>query len=281
LTSARSACSRHYCERPGDDITTPPPSPSAGWDLIPLAEQFVNHDQFRPDPSAELAGKRFQLQFEGGPNVTVDLLDPRRLSWRSDGESIWGESGTADYEAVTIRPGIYAVTVSRLDQNSSALVVLDRGKRRALVNLTTFLGSDGAIREATSVFQAGVDEPLRSPFMPTTELIGKRVAHRYSTTHVFEHIYLNPNTYAFQGLEGPEAGVADVDRADYWKLAEQLYLFSWHERAQPFNGAVVIDLEGGRATGRLVGWDAEGRRTLQVRTGSRATLLSVTTYEGI
>ena len=262
-------------------ITTPPPSPPTGSDLIPLAEQFVNHDEFRPDTSGELAGMQVRLQFQGGPTVSVRVRGRRRLTWSAEGSFIWGESGNADYEAVAVRPGIFAITVARLDQDSSALVVLDRNARRALVNLTTFVERDGAIVELTSAFQAGLDEPLRDPFLPTTELVGKRVAHRYSTTHAFEHIYLNPNTYAFQGLEGPEAGVADVDRADYWKLGEHLYLFSWHERAQPFNGAVVIDLERGRATGRLVGWDAKSRRTLQIRTGSRITLLSVTSYEGV
>jgi len=265
----------------GVPITTPPPAPSSGSDLIPLAEQFVNHDEFRPDPSGELAGIQTRLHFQAGPTVSVHLHDRRRLSWSTDASLIWGESGTADYEAAAIRPGIFAITVARLDQNSSALVVLDRNARRALVNLTTFVERDGAMVELTSAFQAGLDEPLRDPFLPTTELVGKRVAHRYSTTHAFEHIYLNPNTYAFQGLEGPEAGVADVDRADYWKLGEQLYLFSWHERAQPFNGAVVIDLERGRATGRLVGWDAKSGRTLQIRTGSRTTVLSITSYEGV
>ncbi len=259
----------------------PPPSPAPGWVLIPLGEQFANHDEFQPRPSDALAGLTAQLRFRSGPTVTVEVVDERRLCWTADDKVIWGESGTEVYEAVSVRDGIFAITVSRLEENSSALIVLDRNDRRALVNLTTFVERDGNMVELTTVFQAGLDGPLRDQFMPTTELIGKRVAHRYSTTHAFEHIYLNPNTYAFQGLEGPEAGVADVDRADYWKLGDQLYLFSWHERAQPFNGAVVIDLKGGRATGRLVGWEAERCRTLQIRTGSRTTVLSVTSYEDV
>jgi hypothetical protein len=137
------------------------------------------------------------------------------------------------------------------------------------------------MREVTTVFQAGVGRPLAEPFVRTEELIGKRVAHRYSTTHVFEHLYLNPNTYAFQGLAGPEAGVTEVDPADYWKLGSELYLLSWHERSQPFNGAVVVDLAERRATGRLVGWDAIGSQTLQARTGSHVTLLSETRYEDL
>ncbi|MFN8201240.1 MAG: MoaF C-terminal domain-containing protein [Solirubrobacteraceae bacterium] len=80
---------------------------------------------------------------------------------------------------------------------------------------------------------------------------------------------------------GAEAGVADVDYTDAYKLADRLYLFSWHERAQPFNGAIVLDLEAGRAAGRLFGWEAQTARALQIRTGSIATLLNETTYEGL
>lgn len=256
----------------------PRPRPSDSWELIPLSEQFANHDEFRPHPTGELAATALALRFADGPVVRVEFEDETRLTWSADAPTAWGCTGAEQYEAVRVRDGVFALTVARLHEDTSALVVLDKPRQRALLNLTTFAKLDAEVSERTAFFQAGLDAALAAPFERTTELVGKRVAHRYSTTHVFEHIYLNPNTYAFQGLAGPEAGVADVDRADYWKLGEQLYLLSWHERAQPFNGAVVIDLIGGRATGRLVGWDSGTSRTLQVRTGSLATLLSTTTY---
>jgi hypothetical protein len=260
---------------------TPPPRATDSWDVIPLAEQFRNHDEFRPEPTAELAGLSLVLQFASGIPVEVEIDGPTSLRWRTPSPTPWGSAGAEHYEAARVRDGIFAATTARLEENTSALIIVDLPGARALVNMTSFERVDGTMTEGTSVSQAGINGPLAAPFQPTTELVGKRVAHRYSATHVFEHIYLNPNTYAFQGLAGPEAGVADVDRADYWKLGDQLYLFSWHERAQPFNGAVVIDLAAGQATGRLVGWDETGRQTLQVRTGSIATLLSTTTYESV
>lgn len=260
---------------------TPAPSAPTSWDVVPLAEVFANHDEFQPAPSDDLVGERFELRFEGGPTLAVTVDDPGRVHWSSDRGLPWGEEGEAEYEAVLVRDGIYAVTVSRLDENMSALLALDRAEGRILANLTSFVAVDGAIQEQTTFLQGGIDAPLERPFVRTGELVGKRVAHRYSTTHVFEHIYLNPGTYAFQGLAGPEAGFAAIDPADYWKLRDDLYLFSWHERLRPFNGAVVTDMAAGRATGRLVGWDEEHDRTLQVRTGSEASLLSVTTYGGV
>jgi hypothetical protein len=262
-------------------VTMPPPRKSDSWELIPLSEQLANHDEYRPPATDELAGTSLELHFQDGPVIQVAFRDSSQLQWESSSPTLWGKSGQEPYEAVAVRFGVYAITVPRLDRNSSGLLVVDQLGRRALLNLTSFSEVQGDVAELTTVFQAGIAGPLREPFEPTTELVGKRVAHCYSSTHAFEHIYLNPNTYAFQGLEGPEAGVADVDRADYWKLGDQLYLLSWHERAQPFNGAVVLDLDGGRATGRLVGWERESGRTLQARTGSIATLLSTTEYGGI
>lgn len=262
-------------------IVFPPPAPASGPELIPLTDQFRNHDEFRLPLSDGLAGVELRLEFRDGPGVDVEFLDVRRLRWQSLGGLEWGSAGVDEYEAVHFREGVYVVTVARLPESASALIVLDRGARRAFVNLTRFVERDGAVHERTFVHQAGIDAPLKRPVPRTVELVGMRLAHRYSSTHVFEHVYLNPNTYAFQCLAGPEAGCADVAPADYWKLGTQLYLLSWHERLQPFNGAVVIDLVAGRAAGRLVGWDAGTNQALQVRTGSVATVLSTTSYEEV
>lgn len=261
-------------------MTMPPPAPST-WRVLPLPELFANHDEFRPPTTDELAGLELRLHFEHGPRLDVEVETETRLRWHSDDSLPWGTDGVEEYEAVVLRDGLYAVTVARLESNASALVVLDRGRERALVNFTTFDEIDGEVQEQTRFLEAGVDGPLREPFSRTGELVGKRVAQRYSTTHVFEHIYLNPNTYAFQGLAGPEAGIAAADPADYWKLGENVYLLSWHERMRPFNGAVVVDLATSRSIGRLVGWDEIQGRTMHIRTGSTSTLLSVTSYDGI
>jgi hypothetical protein len=255
--------------------------PTIATDVIPLSEQFDNHDAYRPEPTGALAGRSLVLHMKDGSAIDVRFDDASSLSWSSDAEQLWGSSGEDAYEAIELRPDVYLVVVARLEQRTSLLAVLDLAHARAILNLTRLVdGGDGVV-EVTTFGQAGVGGPTGELFERTGELVGKRVHHRYSDTHAFEHIYLSPRTYAYQGLEGPEAGIADVDLTDAYKLAERLYLFSWHERAQPFNGAIVLDLEAGRATGRLFGWEQETERALQIRTGSIATLLNETTYEGL
>jgi hypothetical protein len=254
------------------------PSPSP-WDLdgpealIPLPEQFANHDEYRPPANDGLAGRTLALHVDGAI-VEVAFLDAGRLCW-----STAQDAGEDDYEAVAVRDGVWAITVARLAERASALVVLDERARRGLANITRFVGEP--VREVTTYHQVGIGGPPPRPIDPTDDLVGRRVAHRYSSTHLFEHTYLNPNSYVFQGLAGPEAGVSDLDRADYYRLGTDLYVFSWHERMQPFNGAVVLDFAAGRATGRLAGWDKVAQRVLQVRTGSEMTVLSVIDYGSI
>jgi hypothetical protein len=258
------------------------PSPSP-WDLdgpealIPLPEQFANHDEYRPPATAALAGRTFDLDVDG-VEVAVTFPDAARLRW-----STAADGGEDAYEAVAVRDGVWAVTVARLADGVSALVVLDEHAGRGLANVTRFsrAGAGARVREITTYHQVGIGGPPSARIAPTEELVGRRVAHRYSSTHLFEHTYLNPNSYVFQGLAGPEAGVSDLDRADYYKLGTDLYLFSWHERMQPFNGAVVLDFASGRATGRLVGHDAGSDAVLQVRTGSEMTVLSTIDYRSI
>jgi hypothetical protein len=259
------------------------PEPTIATDVIPLSEQFANHDAYRPEPTDALAGRTLTLHLKDGSTVAVRFDDAATLRWESGAEQLWGRGGSDAYEAIELRPDLYLVVVGRLEQRTSLLAVVDLAHARVLLNLTRLVddgGGDG-MREVTTFGQAGLGAPIAERFDRTHELVGKRVHHRYSDTHAFEHIYLSHRTYAYQGLEGPEAGIADVDYTDAYKLADQLWLFSWHERAQPFNGAVVLDLAAGRATGRLFGWEAQTGQALQIRTGSIATLLNETTYAGL
>jgi hypothetical protein len=251
------------------------------FDLVPLSEQFDNHDEYSESPSASLAGETFSLDVDELGKLRVSFVDETQLGWNLvRPESQLG--GTDEYENIDLRPGLHLIAVSRIADRMSALCVLDTIGKRAIGNLTTFEGKKQQIRENTRFFHGTFsDAPAAQRFQRTDELVGKRLHHRYSSTHAYEHIYLNSNVYVFHCLEGPEAGQADVDRTDTFKLADQLYLLSWHERSQPFNGAVVIDLAAGRANGRLFGWDQENNRASQIRSGSIVSVLNETGYNGL
>ena len=54
--------------------------------------------------------------------------------------------------------------------------------------------------------------------------------------------------------QGVEQGLCDTDRAHYYKIAEQLYLFVWREKIVPTLGLVMIDLQQHRSDGKIFGY---------------------------
>ena len=99
-----------------------------------------------------------------------------------------------------------------------------------------------SVAERTEVFEAGIGRPIPASFPKTAELVGKRIHWSYGGTHKFEHIYIEPELYCWHGIKGPEANMGAVEPTTVRKIADNLYLFSWCDRAIPFNGALVIDL---------------------------------------
>ena len=260
----------------------PPTAPDDPWELIPLGDQFDNHDEFRPELIDALVGRSLSLHPADGSEPVAVAFGETTVALAGSLVPGWYVPGSLPYEAFDIRAfEIIGVVIGDLPRRRSTLMLLDLAGGRALANASALVGADDAVREETRYLQFGVDRPLDRPFERSTALVGHRVHQRYSSTHAFEHIHLNPGLYAFHCMEGPEAGIGDVDKADYWAIADDLTLFSWHERQQPFNGAVVTDLVHGRTRGRLFGWDAASGQALQIRTGSISTLLNVTRYAGL
>lgn len=83
---------------------------------------------------------------------------------------------------------------------------------------------------------------------------GKRIEYTYSPTERYERIYLNEQLYTWHCLDGSEKGLADTDRCDYRKIAEDLYLFVWREKIVPTLGIVLLDLAQLKTTGQILGY---------------------------
>lgn len=253
-----------------------------GAGAVPLASQFANHDGFRPAPADQLAGLELRIGLESGAEVTVEFLDARRLRWRTSADAALSFAAEQRYEALAVRSGIVAVVCRPDDGTQSAFAVLHLERQQALITWTSITPdatTAAGAREVTSYLPAGVDgNPVR-PFPRSAALVGKRILYRYSDTHAFEHIYLNPHAYCWHGVEGPERWIGDVDPSTTFALDDDLYLFSWSETVVPFNGAVVVDLRQMRSLGRFLGWDTEQARVDQIVVGARATLLNETRHD--
>lgn len=233
-----------------------------------LADGFAPEAFILPN-AAELAGQSFELNFANGWQIG-HRFDAEQVHWHAaDGHS----SGSATYRATSLRPGIYLVDFLKNEggQHWSISLVLDTltasftaviGRLpEAAETREGLYGRALAGKPLTGVqadfLHGSLNKPWQDgacPHAPTEELVGVRNLYRYSPTEVYEHIYLNRDYYSWQCLKGVEQGLCDTDRAHYYKIAEQLYLFVWREKIVPTLGLIVIDLQQHRSDGKIYGY---------------------------
>ncbi|MBF8729984.1 MULTISPECIES: molybdenum cofactor biosynthesis F family protein [Pseudomonas] len=244
------------------------PNPTDWITVGALAEGFAPEAFILPQ-LADLAGRTLTLHFANGW-IIEHRFDAQALHWHAaDGHS----AGSAPYRATSVRPGIYLVDFIKHEAGKawSISLVLDTLSQ-------SFTAVLGRLPEASQVerglyARALAGEPLTDvqahfhhgsldhpwqdgacPHAPTQELVGLRNRYRYSPTEEYEHIYLNDRYYSWQCLKGVEQGLCDTDRAHYYKIAEQLYLFVWREKIVPTLGLVMIDLQQHRSDGKIFGY---------------------------
>lgn len=237
-----------------------------------LADSFAPEAFILPN-LADLAGKRFTLNFANGWQIDHQF-EAGHLTWAAaDGHS----QGSAPYRATSIRPGIYLVDFVKNEngQDWSITLVLDieDASFTAVIGRmptaeTTREGLYGralAGKTLTGVEVEFVHGTLDRPWQEgackhalTDELVGLRNLYRYSPTEVYEHIYLNQDSYTWNCLKGGEVGLCDTDRCHYYKIADQLYLFVWREKIVPTLGLVMIDMKQHRSDGKIFGYAGGG-----------------------
>lgn len=234
-------------------------------------------DGFAPDSNilplvSDLAGHSLHLHGDDGSVTEYVFETAEDLKWTVRKGPGTGLSGIETYRATSVRKGIYFVDfIKQHERATSVSLVLDL-KRGLFTGVTGTMPTEAETRlDAFSRVNRGLElTPVKATFLHgtidrpvadgkalhhvTDELVGLRNLYTYSLTERYEHIYLNQNFYAWQCLDGVEKGLADVDRCDYFKIADSLYLFVWREKIIPTLGVVMIDLERMKTDGKIVGY---------------------------
>jgi len=261
------------------------------WLPVEDLEQGFNENKLYPTHA--LAGKDLTLFCDNDQVI--------HLCFRGEGLLTFGakENPTGiireAYEAFCVMPDIYFVDFVINETKSSVSLILDFPKKKSLILIGKLsewkMNQDFISRSKAGVdlspmavefIHANMDLPLeKAPIVPyerTGDLLGKRVKYTYSKMHTYEHIYLNPQFYTWHCLSGPEKGLADTDRCDYFKIASDLYLFTWREKIIPILGVVLINLKTMKTSGKLFGIEVETGKVTNFTMGAHAQLLNVTTY---
>jgi hypothetical protein len=270
--------------------------PAKNW--IDLGEWGKGMDEFKLPSSDELAGKELKLRFKGKDQIVKCVFyDARSLSWGANESLEKRPSLTETYEAIRIAPEIYFVDfVKNNKPNVSISMALDLSNSKATVITATApekgnydfsfvnrLGQGVDLSAIKVEIQQAIIDPS-SPDEPvpvherTTELVGKRIQYTYGHDRVYEHIYLNNRFYTWHCLVGAEAGLGDTDVCDYFKIAPDIYLFSWREKIMPTYGLVIINLKEMRSNGKTFGLDMASGKCINFTMGAVVEFLNETKY---
>lgn len=248
-------------------------------------------------PDEELAGAGLTLHAEDGAVTSLRFGAGGSLAWAiSDGPGA-GRSGEEQALITRPRAGVVVVDfVSSSERATAVTLVLDLERQAATTVTGTLPTADQTGRSAFALATAGEEltsvavaiarstiggpfDAAAHPHVPTSDLVGKRVEYVYSATEKYEHIYLNEHLYTWQCLAGSEQGLADTDRCHHRRIADELYLFVWHEKIIPTLGVVLVDWRAKVSNGKLFGYEGSDFGELSTTPiSSHATLLNVTTY---
>ncbi len=188
-----------------------------------------NYAENRPPRSFDLEDKMLTLTLRDKP-------EKRRYTFGEQKATVeiarGGETRTvtAAYEAFELAPGVFFVT--HLDDAQESLcMALDVREGMA----TIVQGSMGPAGIVSTVVAAAVDGPglagtaRQTAFHPRFSLGGTRFLNTYAHNVAYEHIYLTGVYETWLGVKGPQAGQADTEEYQSFKVADGLYLVTWNE----------------------------------------------------
>jgi len=147
-------------------------------DWLPIGGLEPGFDENKPPRTGELVGKELEFLFE----------EDRRIIKKS-------------------KPG------------QSVNMALDLGAGKATLVIGTLVqDKEGLDRVRQEFLHATVNPSSRDvkvvPHERSADPVGKRVKYTYSSTHAYEHVFLNDHRYTWHCLSGPEKGLADTEHCD-------------------------------------------------------------------
>lgn len=233
------------------------------------SDQWRTYEEFAPGidtyrkPNVDLSGTAINLTLDD--DTTVDLAFEH-------GEVVWSAHGTFDipddtrdpYDAVAVRDDIiYCNLPLRSRERASYTFVFSTTTHRALAvhSFITDRETDNDTRVQQNFWGAVTGNGMPTGDVPgaSRDLIGMRNLYRYSPEHLYEHIYVSSQRYAWQNLQGVQRGHGDMDLCTVWKFEHGIYLFCFREFRIAVASVWLHDLGYElTTTGNFLGLNAEG-----------------------
>ena len=218
-------------------------------------------DHNRLPATDELVGTTFNIRLESGFAMSVDFTGKNEAQW-SD-----GEDRRADWvEAVKVAENVFFIDMTFGSRPHDARTLIVNTQTLRVLSVLSHVREDKIEGEplVTQKFDSGVlyrkgSEASGPVPAPTRDLIGLRGFYRYSPNHLYEHIYLSSQRYAWQCLVGEQRGHGDVDLATTYRFDENQYLFTFREFIIPVASVFFYNMSALRSTGKFLGVTGDGR----------------------
>lgn len=183
-----------------------------------------------------LTGKQLTVRYDNGPAWEYSFDEIKKLRWRKAGEAQWHEELYESYEpAEDLIIFSHIRTGTRPTQ--SAFVALDFANALTTC-VDAWLGTKYMANEVSQNIIMGVIEmpgvvpPRYNRHRFTDELVGHAVTWNYSGTLTSMHIYGTPRSASWIIFQNNGSGGLEWSSpANYVKLRDDCYLFTWIEEA--------------------------------------------------
>lgn len=204
----------------------------------PAGEEWRTYDEFAAGidtyrlPNVDLSGTSLELALDDESTLNLDF-GPDVVSWSATG-SLAASTRDDPYDAVAVRAEVIFVNLPLTSAEGAALTVVYSTTTRRCLVVQSLISAEkvAGTPQVRQQFWAGTvsgGPPSGEVPGPSRDLIGKRNVYRYSPEHLYEHIYISSQRYAWQCLEGVQRGHGDMDLSTVWKFANGLYLFCFRE----------------------------------------------------
>ncbi len=267
---------------------------TAQGDTAPDPDKWRTYDEFAAGidtyrlPAADLSGEQLLVTLDDGSGLELRFLDAATVEWTARG-LLEVPIGTRDpYDAVAVRDDVFFLNLPLTSRERESLTLVYSRRSGRVVAVQSTIQPDDQVTEdvpqVAQAFRAGMLRGVRvSGEQPAAsrDLIGKRNVYRYSPAHLYEHVYLSSQRYAWQCLQGVQRGHGDVDLSTVWKFEEGLYLFCFREFKIAVASVWLHDLSYQlRTTGIFLGLDGSGAAE-HARAGGHIYPLGVVAYPDV
>jgi hypothetical protein len=209
-----------------------------------------------------LSGRTLNITLKNGRAIELAFGVADKVEWREG-----GEAGADWYEAINAAPDVFFVNMTfatRPDEDEAFIInVKTRRVLSVRERLRPATEAPGEPRVAQVYTPGAIGDPAIPPAgfepAPSRDLVGMTAHYEYSPQHLYEHVYLSSQRYAWQNLVGVQRGHGDVDLATTYKFGHDQYVFGFREFIIPVASIFFSDWGSMRSTGKFLGVTSQGR----------------------